>query len=393
MLTEWATKSDAPVFNFVVAIGGMGKSALTWKWFNDIAPQVLPDLAGRMWWSFYESDARFENFLVRALSYVSQRPKEEIELLSPSEREAQLLAILDKKPFLFVWDGFERTMMAYARMDAARMDDDDLDEKTANFDPSDAALLQGTPQPFAGKHQLRKTADQRIGVFLRKLVRVKKSRILVSTRLYPAELQTEVGYPLPGSAVHVLRGLEDVDALSLWQALGVNGSPNTLFPIFHSFENYPLLIRALAGEVASYRRAPGDFDRWRWDNPDFKPTELPLMQVKSHVLAFALYGLSTVARSVLNIIAALRMPAGYDTLAALLVGEDKALSEEKKLDGLLTELEDRGLVGWDKRANRYDLHPIVRRVIWYALDEGQKRSILMTLRQHFETLPKVIDCF
>ena len=61
LLTDWVTKNthvpaDTRIFN-LVAIGGMGKSALTWKWFNDIAPNELPNLAGRMWWSFYESDA------------------------------------------------------------------------------------------------------------------------------------------------------------------------------------------------------------------------------------------------------------------------------------------------------------------------------------------------
>ena len=41
-LTDWVAKPGSPaycdaIFCFV-AIGGMGKSALTWKWFNDIAP-------------------------------------------------------------------------------------------------------------------------------------------------------------------------------------------------------------------------------------------------------------------------------------------------------------------------------------------------------------------
>ena len=37
------------------------------------------------------------------------------------------------------------------------------------------------------------------------------------------------------------------------------------------------------------------------------------------------------------------------------------------MDATLTELEDRGLLGWDRRANRYDLHPIVRGVAWNGL--------------------------
>ena len=40
-LTDWVTKPDSPAYDAAifcfVAIGGMGKSALTWKWFNDIS--------------------------------------------------------------------------------------------------------------------------------------------------------------------------------------------------------------------------------------------------------------------------------------------------------------------------------------------------------------------
>ena len=71
------TSFGARVFCFV-AIGGMGKSALTWKWFNQIAPNEMKPLAGRMWWSFYESDATFENFMNRALCYVSGQSEDEV---------------------------------------------------------------------------------------------------------------------------------------------------------------------------------------------------------------------------------------------------------------------------------------------------------------------------
>ncbi len=102
----------------IVAIGGLGKSALTWKWFNDIAPQEMKPLAGRMWWSFYESDATFENFVTRALAYVTRRRLDEVQQIPAPEREAQLLAALDREPFLIVLDGLERILIAYARMDA-----------------------------------------------------------------------------------------------------------------------------------------------------------------------------------------------------------------------------------------------------------------------------------
>jgi hypothetical protein len=89
----------------VVAIGGMGKSALTWKWFNDIAPQEMKKLEGRMWWSFYESDATFENFVIRALAYVSNRSIQEVTKILAPERQTQLLAALDRGRLHFVLEG------------------------------------------------------------------------------------------------------------------------------------------------------------------------------------------------------------------------------------------------------------------------------------------------
>jgi hypothetical protein len=116
-----------------------------------------------------------------------------------------------------------------------------------------------------------------------------------------------------------------------------------LLPVFRSVENHPLLIQSLAGEVARFRPAPGDFDEWRRAHPDFNPfRDIPLVQVKSHVLEYALHGLAERARQALHVITAFRMPASYDTLSALLIGRRKRqCKNERELDAVLTELEDR----------------------------------------------------
>ena len=396
LLTDWVAKPESDVYAArilnVVAIGGMGKSALTWKWFNEIAPQEMKPMAGRMWWSFYESDARFENFVTRALAYVTQRPLAEVEQIPTLDREAQLLSTLDREPFLIVLDGLERLLIAYARMDAAHLSDDDYDRQTANYVAKAHGLPASAAQSFTGEHRLRKTADPRAGVFLRKLTTVRAARVLVSTRLYPADLQTVTGEPKSGCFAVFLRGLAEDDALELWRAFGAKGSRDQLLPVFRSVENHPLLIQSLAGEVARFRRAPGDFDAWRRAHPDFNPfRDIPLVQVKSHVLEFALRGLEEGARQTLHVIAGFRMPAGYDTLTALLIGEAKPCADERELDAVLAELEDRGLVGWDKRANRYDLHPIVRGVVWSGLGDDGRRGVYINLHAHFEAAPKIDD--
>jgi tetratricopeptide (TPR) repeat protein len=374
LLTDWVAKPASEVYSArilnVVAIGGIGKSALTWHWFNDIAPQEMKTLAGRMWWSFYESDATFENFVSRALAYVTRRPLDEVQKIAAPERETQLLIALNREPYLIVLDGLERILIAYPRMDAAHLQDSQVENKKS----------------------LRQTADPRDGRFLKKLTQLKNSRLLVSTRLYPAALETDGGDPIPGSYRHLIEGLSDEDAVELWRTLGVSGSRDELLPVFTTFGKHPLLIQALAGEVKRYHRAPGNFQEWRAAHPQFEPAEFPrLQEAMAHVLEFALRGLDDKAQQVLRTVAAFRMPARYDTLAALLIGEGKPCDDERELDDVLTELEDRGLVGWDRRANRYDLHPLVRGVVWSTLGDDARRGVYTSLHAHFEAVPMIDD--
>ena len=135
-LTDWMSEPrsgfrDARIF-CLVAIGGMGKSALAWKWFNEIAPKEMPEPKGRLWWSFYESNADFASFLDRALGYVSDLHEDDIREMDWQKKENLLLRHLDEKPFLLGLDGLERILLAYCRMDASHLADDDLDQETAN---------------------------------------------------------------------------------------------------------------------------------------------------------------------------------------------------------------------------------------------------------------------
>jgi len=426
LLTDWVTTNkqvpaDTRIFN-LVAIGGMGKSALTWKWFNDIAPNELPKLAGRMWWSFYESDAHYENFIIRALAYVSGQSEKAVREMKSPDREDQLWRILDQQPFLLVLDGLERILLAYARMDAAHLPDDDLDEQTVNRVAKAHGLPECAGESFIGKHGLRRTADHRAGQFLRRLARVKQSRILITTRLYLAELQTDAGEATPGCFASFLTGLKDDDALNLWREFKVSGSREQIIPVFNSVQNYPLLIRALAGEVAAFRPAPGNFDVWCQAYPLFNPASLALSNARTHVLEFALRGLTEGQRRVLHVLASFRMPATWETLRALLIENDAARSAKKKhrlnassarrkeveldkgevrppkpcpddraLDGVLTDLEDRGLVGWDKQSNRYDLHPIVRTLVWHAVSDSARHGIDQQILTYFDAVPKPTD--
>jgi hypothetical protein len=72
-LTEWAGTAESRTVLLFEAIGGTGKSILTWEWINHYAPGVR-DWAGRFWYSFYEAGAVMSDFCRHALSYMTGQP-------------------------------------------------------------------------------------------------------------------------------------------------------------------------------------------------------------------------------------------------------------------------------------------------------------------------------
>lgn len=387
LLDQWVVqdnlKSQSAIF-CLVAIGGMGKSCITWKWFIEEKYSTNTPFKGKMWWSFYESDASFENFILRSLAYVKGQKIELVSAMSVSEREEELLHILNNEPFLITLDGIERILIAYAQLDAAKKTEDQLDSDTFN----QLAKLNSKPSSKNNyKHYLRRTLDPRIGVFLQRLSQVAKSKILITSRLIPADFQDRFGFAIPGVKIKFLKGLKNQDALKIWRKHNVTGDKVQLKSLFNSFDNYPLLIRSLAGEVANYRPAPGNYEKWLENNKNFNPLDQSLTTRKSHVLSYSLRGLGRLERNTLIIIAAFRMPSTYDTLVAVLVGKGKIIADEKTFDKTLSNLEDRGLLGWDRQANRYDLHPIVRGVVWNNLGAPAKVLAYQLIQKHFEALP------
>jgi len=331
-----------------------------------------------MWWSFYESDSGFNDFVARALCYVSGQAEDLVARLPRQEQEARLLRHLTEAPYLLVLDGLERMLVAYDRIDK-NADDDSYRPKIGTVALDLPDVPTNATESFASPHRLRQTIVPRAGAFLQKLTQITKSRILITTRLFPDALQTPNGNPRPGCTAYFIQGLSDDEALALWRALGVTVSPLEFIPIAHATEGHPLVLQAFAGEVANYRKAPGDFSQWRADHPELDPTALPLVQSRTHILDFALQRLSIEVRQVLNLLVGLRAQVSFATLEAVLVGQDKACQSTHELDRALTELEDRGLIRWDRQANSYGVHPIVRSIVWNRLSPNDQQSIFNAL--------------
>jgi tetratricopeptide (TPR) repeat protein len=420
LLDEWSKSSDAILV--VNGIGGLGKSAVTWEWMKNRAPAAIPNLAGRVWWSFYERGTSMVTFVRHALAYVTARdPEGLIKDWSHYQRGQELLAELRRRPFLLVLDGFERVLTAYHRLDKAQIPDEQVDT------------------------DLRDCINAPDGELLTQLLDCGPSKILISTRLFPSALENRGSHkPIAGVARHELNGLSPRDALALMRQCGVEGDELAMLDFAGQFGRHSLLLLIVCGMIADYRRKPHDFDAWRADpvyGGGLKLTELDLKQRYTHILHFALRGLDEQTRKLLCRIAVISENANDDTIAVLnpflparpaeveepsdpseswswrhLSGEEKEKAQTRfreaqdafrryqealrayfasagyrrsvaAFDAALEDLENRGLLQWDRESNRYDMHPVVRGYAAELLEQGDRTETFLKVRDHFAGLP------
>ena len=381
---------------------------------------AIPDLAGRVWWSFYERGASMALFVRNTLAYVTgQDPDALSKESSHYQRCQQLLTELKCRPFLLVLDGFERVLTAYQRWDKAQQRDDQIEA------------------------DLRECADPRDGELLQQLLYGSPSKILLSTRLFPHILEDRASRRrISGVAHHKLNGLSRPDALAFLQHAGIQGNEQAMLDFAKEFGYHSLLLKVVCGEIANYPRKSLDFDAWRADpvyGGKLKLSDLDLKQRYNHILRFALEGLDERKRKLLCRIAVLSENVTYDTLAVLNpflppkpeeVEERenpeeswrwKRLSDEEKqarlaafrqaqdayrryqealrayseaaqqairpFDKALRELQDRGLLQWDRDTGHYDMHPVVRGHAAEFLEEVDRKQTFLTVRDHFASLP------
>jgi hypothetical protein len=130
VLSDWAQPANPHTVLLFEAIGGNGKSMLTWEWTTRHATRVRTDWEGRFWYSFYERGAIMADFCRRALAYITGRPLEQFHKKKTPELAQWLLRYLQASPWLFILDGLERVLVAYHRIDAAEVPDEEANRPT-----------------------------------------------------------------------------------------------------------------------------------------------------------------------------------------------------------------------------------------------------------------------
>lgn len=423
-LDDWAAVADPHPILLFEAIGGTGKSMLTWQWTTKHATSIRSDWAGRFWYSFYERGAVMADFCQRALAYMTGRPLADFRKKKTLELGEWLLHELQARPWLLILDGLERVLVAYHRFDAAQLRDEEAgtSDQIAQRDPCAA---------------IRPEDDD----LLRKLAAAAPSKLLLTSRLTPRVLLNPSSQAIPGVLRVPLPGLRPADAAALIRACGVTGDSQAIQDYLKRHcDCHPLVTGVLAGLINDYLPDRGNFDAWVADanhGRHLNLANLDLVQKRNHILHAALDALPEKSRQLLSTLALLSEAVDYPTLSALnphlppepekvevpekpegrwrwerMSDDEKeqaqqdyqaALQRRKEYEQALTarlqspeyhaapqdltktvrDLERRSLLQYDALAKRHDLHPVVRGIAAGGLRQEEKEQYGQRVVDHF----------
>jgi tetratricopeptide (TPR) repeat protein len=367
MLTDWLTGDTEHPLLVLRALGGFGKSALTWHWLlHDVDPVEHPRV---VWWSFYEGDASFESFVANAVRYLDPNSATSA---SPREQLVSVLKALHSRGTLLILDGFERALRAFGGLNAAYQGDETVGTQGGERD---------CISPLADTFFRSVLGSPGI-----------QGKVLLTTRLRPSAVETREGILLKGCREEELVQLQPADSVAFFRAQGIRGGRAEIEAACAPYGYHPLSLRLLAGLIVNDFQQPGDIAA-----AQHMDVSGDLVQRQHHVLEQAYTSLSPARQKLLSRIACFRGAVSYDALKALsetelsnsdalVVGGLKRKQSEGSLDDL-RDLIARGLLHRDLGTNRFDLHPIVRRYSYDRLAALDRIGAHSRLRDYFAAVP------
>ncbi len=338
MLDAWLANHDESLL-MLRALGGFGKSALAWTWFNRVDREQWPTA---VWWSFYEKESGFESFLSETLRHLCVEVKE-----STRQQVNDLLEAMHGTNILIVLDGFERLLRQYGRMDAALQSDDE----DADIDPSQRDCSSPLTETF-----LRGLSGAGM-----------KSKVLMTTRLCPRALESADGKLLKGCRDESLSAFSPDDAVMYFHNEGIKATRAEIIAVCAEYGYHPLSLSLLVGLINADHEQRGDIAA-------VKNLEIfeDVKARRHHVLERAYESLAPERRDLLSKISCFRGSMEYAVLKKVFPSPD--------LDKALLDLRKRGLLQYAGESQRYDMHPIVRH---YAYDRLTDKQDVHSLLQNY----------
>ena len=342
MLDDWL-ENEHEALLMIRALGGFGKSALAWTWFNRVDREQWQTA---VWWSFYEKESGFESFLSETLKHLGVEVKE-----SARQQVNDLLEAMRGTNILIVLDGFERLLRQYGRMDAALQSDDE----DADIDPSQRDCSSPLTETF-----LRGLSGAGM-----------RSKVLMTTRLCPRVLESADGKLLKGCRDEALSAFSPDDAVMYFHNEGIAGTRAEILAACSAYGYHPLSLSLLVGLINEDHAHRGDIEA-------VKNLEIfdDLKARRHHVLQRAYESLAPERRDLLSKISCFRGSMEYAVLKKVFPSPD--------LDKALLDLRQRGLLQYAGESQRYDMHPIVRHYAYdHFTDEKRRKEAHVELAMHF----------
>jgi tetratricopeptide (TPR) repeat protein len=194
-----------------------------------------------------------------------------------------------------------------------------------------------------------------------------------------------------------LTAMQKADAVEFFHKQTIKGTHTEIEAACEPYGYHPLSLRLLAGRILKDFENPADIavaQRLKIDGD--------IIQQKHHVLEVSYNSLPHHEQKLLSTIACFRSPTELKMLEAI----SKTAKEEKPkgLSGLfkkkmssvytgnidtdLKDLIERGLLHFDDKNKKFDLHPIVRRFAYDRLTAADRTGAHERLVNYFEAVPK-----
>ena len=342
MLNAWLS-NDKDNLLMLRALGGFGKSALVWTWFNCVQREQWQTA---VWWSFYEKESGFESFLSETLKHLGVEVKE-----SARQQVNDLLEAMRGTNILIVLDGFERLLRQYGRMDAALQSDDE----DADIDQSQRDCSSPLKETF-----LRGLSGAGM-----------KSKVLMTTRLCPRVLESADSKLLKGCREEPLSAFSPDDAVTYFHNEGIKATRAEIIEVCAAYGYHPLSLSLLVGLINEDHEQRGDIAA-------VKNLEIfeDVRARRHHVLERAYESLAPERMDLLSKISCFRGSMEYAVLKKVFPSPD--------LDKALLDLRKRGLLQYAGETGRYDMHPIVRHYAYdHFTNEKRRKEAHVQLAMHF----------
>lgn len=427
-LNDWASAANTYNVLLFEAMGGMGKSMLTWEWVTRHAAHIRKDWKGIFWYSFYEKGAVMADFCQHALAYMTKQPLKKFRKMKTLVLGDLLLNELNRAPWLLVLDGLERVLEEYNNIRFAE----------------DRTDLQMSSEEKTEKHPCSCIRDEDDDLLMR-LSASAPSKILISTRLVPLKFFNVSNQVIPGVQRFPLPGLRPVDAAALFRQCGIKGEEQAMQEyLVANCDCHPLTVGVLAGIINDFMPDKGNFDKWA-ASPEgagkLNLAEYDLKGKQNHILKVALAALSDKDKQLLSILSLIYEAVDYTTLSAFnphlppepaevpkpekpeedwmwefmtekekenalkeypqklkeheqyliqlkeLKNSDEYKAAPGKLKQSVKNLELRGLLQYDNQSRRYDLHPVVRAVAGGGLSTNETTILGQQVVDFFSARP------